>query len=296
MNPRTLFLAALVGLAGCVPAVHTGPPEPPEPPRPVKAAEPPEAEKARAAIQRAEEALAAARKRKDGLRWDGPARPVFAPVSFRVLNRGRDRLVGVKPPSGPGFGVVEGTTLTLLDPRGKVRVETGPWAGRTGTVPPSSFPQEVTAAVGEFEKELKKYERARGRFNDEVEEICKAETDAALDLERAKESLADLGRPKPPAPPVRKAREYTSGPLVLLLDSLEGTTGPTFSEVRGVVENRGTKKLRYVQVVFATYEGERRVGSVLTNTLDLGPGEKWSFRAVSPTRFTSFKVTRLEGR
>ena len=110
-------------------------------------------------------------------------------------------------------------------------------------------------------------------------------------------SAADDERRKKKEEGARKAEEeYDSDGIVLLRKSVSGTQNQIGLEVTGTVVNRRTRALSYAQITFNVYDDSgAQVGSALANINGLEPGGRWNFKAVSFTKGTTYKFSKLTG-
>lgn len=60
--------------------------------------------------------------------------------------------------------------------------------------------------------------------------------------------------------------------------------------------NRRARTLSYAQITFNVYDASgAQVGSALANINGLEPGARWNFKAVSFTKGTTYKFSKLSG-
>jgi hypothetical protein len=85
--------------------------------------------------------------------------------------------------------------------------------------------------------------------------------------------------------------------LVLVRSSVRAVIGEFTGEITGTVINRRKDKVRYTQITFNIYDQSgARVGTALANINDLEPGSSWNFKAVTFTKFKTYKFSELVGR
>jgi DNA-directed RNA polymerase subunit RPC12/RpoP len=89
----------------------------------------------------------------------------------------------------------------------------------------------------------------------------------------------------------------SKGGLVLLNETLKGTTNQFAGEITGTVVNEGNKTLNYAQIQFNLYDDSgAQVGSAVANINGLEPGGRWNFKAVTFTnKWKTFKMFKLSG-
>lgn len=84
--------------------------------------------------------------------------------------------------------------------------------------------------------------------------------------------------------------------LVLLTKSVQGNVTNIGLEITGTVVNRRSKALGYTQITFNVYdESGAQIGTALANINGLEPGGRWNFKAVSFTKGTTYKFSKLSG-
>jgi uncharacterized protein YaaR (DUF327 family) len=85
--------------------------------------------------------------------------------------------------------------------------------------------------------------------------------------------------------------------LVLIKSSLQGVSNEFSGEITGTIINRRKEKVAYTQITFNVYDQSgARVGTALANITDLEPGGRWNFKAVTFSRFKTYKFAELVGR
>ena len=80
-------------------------------------------------------------------------------------------------------------------------------------------------------------------------------------------------------------------------ETVSGTTGDFGGTIKGVVENRRSRKLNYAQITFNLYDKSgAQVGSAMANINGLEPGGRWKFEANSFGKdFSRYKFSELTG-
>ena len=126
--------------------------------------------------------------------------------------------------------------------------------------------------------------------------------DAARKAERDKEEAAQKAererqREKDQEEARRKSElEYESDGLVLLRKTLKGTGNAFSSKITGTVENRNSRKVN-AHIAFNLYGKDgARIGTAFDTILNLAPGERWNFSAITASDFSTFKVSELRAR
>jgi hypothetical protein len=95
----------------------------------------------------------------------------------------------------------------------------------------------------------------------------------------------------------RADEEIDSDGLVLLKKTIRATRGEYGGEITGMVINRRSEKLGYVQITFSLYDNSgAQVGSAMANINNLDSGGKWKFSASTfGTDYAKYKFAELSG-
>ncbi len=86
--------------------------------------------------------------------------------------------------------------------------------------------------------------------------------------------------------------------LALVKSSVRGSQDGFSLAVTGTVINRRDTAIRFASISYSIYDAQgSRVGDALSTISNLGPGERWNFRAVGFARSgTNYKLGKLVGR
>lgn len=95
----------------------------------------------------------------------------------------------------------------------------------------------------------------------------------------------------------RAEEELDVNGLVLMRKSVSGATGDFGGTIKGIVENRRSRKLNYAQITFNLFDDSgAQVGSAIANINGLEPGGRWKFEANSFGKdFSTYKFSELKG-
>lgn len=123
---------------------------------------------------------------------------------------------------------------------------------------------------------------------------------AAMNAKKREEQMAAKAEADRKAAAIAAARaeeELDVNGLVLMRKTVSGTTGDFGGTIKGIVENRRSRKLNYVQITFNLYDKSgAQVGSAMANINGLEPGGKWKFEANSFGKdFSTYKFSELTG-
>jgi hypothetical protein len=117
------------------------------------------------------------------------------------------------------------------------------------------------------------------------------ETDAAYAAEQAAMGAAEREAAR------RAEEEYEVNGLVLLRKTEKGVYGDFSGQITGTVVNHRDHKLGFVEIRYNLYDGSgAQVGSASDHIIDLEPGGRWNFKAVTlNNRWKSYKCVKLSG-
>lgn len=123
---------------------------------------------------------------------------------------------------------------------------------------------------------------------------------AAMNAKNREEQMAAKAEADRKAAVIAAARaeeELDVNGLVLMLKTVSGTNGDFGGTIKGVVENRRSRKLNYAQITFNLYDKSgAQVGSAMANINGLEPGGRWKFEANSFGKdFSRYKFSELTG-
>lgn len=123
---------------------------------------------------------------------------------------------------------------------------------------------------------------------------------AAMNAKKREEQMAakaEADRKAAVAAAARAEEELDVNGLVLMRKTVSGTTGDFGGTIKGIVENRRSRKLNYAQITFNLYDKSgAQVGSAIANINGLEPGGKWKFEANSFGKdFSTYKFSELTG-
>ncbi|WP_197204086.1 FxLYD domain-containing protein [Crateriforma conspicua] len=180
------------------------------------------------------------------------------------------------------------------------------------------YVEESHKSIASHREKLQGWEESKSSVSDQIDELNKivgrakqpkptppsresiaAELENAAAAEREKQRLAKLELEREEAE--REARiaeeELNVDGLVLMRNSVSGTTNEFGITVKGVVENRRNRKLSYAQITFNIYDSSgAQVGSAAANINGLEAGGRWKFEAHGLTeKGTSYKFSELSG-
>lgn len=122
---------------------------------------------------------------------------------------------------------------------------------------------------------------------------------AAMNIKKREEQMAakaDADRKAAAIAAARAEEELDVKGLVLMRKTVSGSTSDFGGVIKGVVENRRSRKLNYTQITFNLYDDSgAQVGSAMANINGLEPGGKWKFEANSFNDFSTYKFSGLTG-